>query len=271
MSSTNNYDGADPTVLWEKLSVKRQCSSVDLDVPVEQPADKIRVVTISDTHSSHAKMARLPPGDILIHAGDFSRTGTEKEVTDFYAWISQQPHQHKIVIAGNHDLTFDKQTYDETSKRFGHRTPFDCDKIRRQFVESDDVIYLEDTGTIVEGYTFWGSPWQPVFCDWAFNLERGEDLRKVWSKIPTDTDILITHGPPLGYGDVTSSGERAGCYDLLTAIEERIRPLYHISGHIHEGYGVTTDGKTRYINASTCTLRYRPTNPPIVFDLPRKS
>merc|ERR1712110_1333580 len=80
-------------------------------------------------------------------------------------------------------------------------------------------------------------------------------------------DILITHGPPCGFGDRTSSGLRAGCDELLAAIEQRLVSV-HLSGHIHEGYGCSADDVTLFINASTCTHSYRPTNPPIVFDMP---
>ena len=83
-------------------------------------------------------------------------------------------------------------------------------------------------------------------------------------------DILITHGPPLGHGDLCSDGGRAGCYDLLNIVQKKIKPKYHVFGHIHEGYGITTDGTTQFINPSTCNLSYRPVQPPIVFDFPIK-
>ena len=79
---------------------------------------------------------------------------------------------------------------------------------------------------------------------------------------------MVCVGPPLGHGDLCSTGNRAGCQDLLEEIQGRIHPRVHIFGHIHEGYGVTTDSQCVYVNASTCTLHYRPINPPIVFDLP---
>jgi len=128
--------------------------------------------------------------------------------------------------------------------------------------------YLEDEATTVCGYRVYGSPWQPEFCQWAFNLTRGPECRSAWEQIPSDTEILITHGPPLGHGDRCMSKQRAGCADLLHTVQQRVRPLYHIFGHIHEGYGQTTDGHTQYINASTCDGRYRPGQAPIVFDLP---
>ena len=134
--------------------------------------------------------------------------------------------------------------------------------------ESDAFIYLEDSAVELFGYRFYGSPWQPAFYSWAFNLGRGDACAEAWSRIPSNTDVLITHGPPLGRGDLTISGVRAGCVNLLAEVQQRIQPLYHVFGHIHEGHGVTYDGRTRFVNASSCDLQYRPVHPPIVFNLP---
>ena len=76
---------------------------------------------------------------------------------------------------------------------------------------------------------------QPEFGGWGFNLPRGEPCRKVWEKIPEGIDILITHGPPIGHGDLCLSHQRAGCVDLLREIQERVKPKYHVFGHVHEG------------------------------------
>lgn len=105
------------------------------------------------------------------------------------------------------------------------------------------------------------------FCRWAFNLPRGKEILDKWNLIPSDTDILITHTPPVGFGDLTVSGIRAGCVELLSTIQKRIKPRYSVFGHIHEAYGVTSDGKTVFINASTCDINYMPNNLPIVFDI----
>ena len=88
-----------------------------------------------------------------------------------------------------------------------------------------------------------------------------------WDQIPDDTDILITHTPPVGYGDFCCTGIRAGCVELLNTVRLRVRPKYHIYGHIHEGYGVRSDGKVIFINASICDINYMPTNKPVVFDI----
>jgi len=55
---------------------------------------------------------------------------------------------------------------------------------------------VQDSSINIEGIKIYGSPWQPSYHDWAFNLERGEAIRKKWDLIPGDTDVLITHGPP---------------------------------------------------------------------------
>lgn len=134
--------------------------------------------------------------------------------------------------------------------------------------ELTHALYLQDQSTSIYGLKIYGTPWQPEFCHWAFNLKRGQPLLDKWDLIPDDTDILITHGPPVGYGDLCAIGVRAGCVELLNTVQKRVRPKYHVYGHIHEGYGTRSDGRTVFINASICDLAYNPSNKPIVFDIP---
>merc|ERR1712224_230686 len=181
-------------------------------------------------------------------------------------WLREYPAKHKVVIAGNHDITFQKSYYSDNWERF-HRKPYSCEGVKELLQADDSCIYLEDQGIEIAGYQIYGSPWQPEFCDWAFNLDRGEPCRRVWDQIPASPHILMTHGPPQGILDLCTSGLYAGCVDLRAAIFERNVPI-SLFGHIHEGYGVTSDGVTVFINASTCTHSYRPTNAPIVFDAP---
>ena len=128
-----------------------------------------------------------------------------------------------------------------------------------------NAIYLENSGVEIDGVKFWGSPWQPEFFNWAFNLPRGPKLAEMWALIPDDTDVLITHSPPYGILDQIYSGEHVGCEDLLAALQ-RVRPKVHVFGHIHEGYGMLKQNGTTFINASVCDERYRPFNAPIVID-----
>lgn len=135
----------------------------------------------------------------------------------------------------------------------------------RQYLTN--CTYLQDESIELYGLKIFGTPWQPEFCKWAFNVPRGNLCLDKWNLIPSNIDVLITHTPPLGYGDLVCSGVRAGCVELLTTVQNRVKPKYHVFGHIHEGYGISSDGKIIYINASTCDLNYLPNNPAIVFDI----
>lgn len=218
-----------------------------------------RVVCLSDTHGFHESLT-VPEGDVVIHAGDLSMRGREEQVQAFATWFGALPHPQKIVIAGNHDWLFE-------------RTP-----VRGRELLGD-VTYLCDEGAQVAGLRVWGSPWQPWFYDWAFNLPRGQTLRDKWDLIPDETDVLVTHGPPFGYLDGAArpaSGwdddggvatEHVGCEELRAALD-RVRPHLHVFGHIHEGYGRAQLGDTILVNASNCDEDYRPVNAPLVIDLP---
>lgn len=207
----------------------------------------MRLICISDTHSLHWRMHDVPDGDILIHAGDLTNVGDIRDVYDFNDFLGELPHPYKLVIAGNHDFCFE-------------RDPQTCRAILT------NAVYLHDEAVTIEGIRLYGSPWQPEFCDWAFNLPRGPALKAKWDLIPSDTDVLITHGPPHQVLDRTEGGDVAGCEDLADAIR-RIRPRLHVFGHIHEGAGMVESGRTTWINASICTARYQPTNPAIAYEM----
>lgn len=206
----------------------------------------MRLVAISDTHGRHAELT-LPEGDVLIHTGDFSRRGRVEELEDFNAWLGEQPFRHRIIIAGNHDWLFERDN--------AHA---------RALITN--AIYLEDSGCELAGLRFWGSPWTPVFFDWAFNLPRGEALAEVWRRAPAGVDVLLTHGPPKGILDRTTRGVAAGCEALRDELP-RIAPRVHIFGHIHEAAGRHEQDGTVFLNASSLDARYQPAEAPVVIDL----
>lgn len=210
----------------------------------------MRLVCLSDTHGMH-ELAKPPAGDVLVHAGDFTRRGSLEEVEAFTTWFRAQPHPHKVLVAGNHDFAFE-------------RTP----EAAAALVEG--ITYLEDAAAVIDGITFWGSPWQPWFYDWAFNLQRGAELRRVWDRIPDETDVLITHGPPHGILDETRRQEAVGCEELLAAVQ-RVRPALHCFGHIHEGFGADARDGTLFVNAAFADFEYDPGNFPVVVDVERNA
>ncbi|KAM7346397.1 metallophosphoesterase domain-containing protein 1-like isoform 2-T2 [Cochliomyia hominivorax] len=250
-----------PNLAWQEISKTQNVTKITIEPPSEEISPyKARVVCMSDTHTMTSQLKfDVPQGDIFIHAGDFSNYGRWNEVKEFNDWIGSLPHKHKIVIAGNHELSFDPIT-----KKKNNSTDEPSSNVRDALT---NCTYIEDELIEIWGLRIYGSPWQPKYGNWAFNLPRGEALLEKWNKIPANIDILITHGPPIGHGDLCKWGSRGGCVELLTTIQKRVKPKYHIFGHIHEDYGVTTDGQVTYVNASTCDLQYIPINKPIVFDM----
>ena len=209
---------------------------------------RIRIVCISDTHGQHAKL-NLPQGDVLIHAGDFMTYGNRpKEIVDFNQWLGKQPHPHKVVIAGNHDLMFERHP-----------------GAARELLGNG--IYLENSGIELLGLTIWGSPVQPEFNNWAFNVARGAAIRRYWEMIPADTDVLVTHGPPFGVLDKAHpSTKHLGCEELAKAIGG-IKPRLHVFGHIHGGHGSSASDGTQFVNASAVNEAYWPVYDPQVVEI----
>lgn len=214
----------------------------------------MRVVCISDTHNCNEQIV-VPDGDLLIHSGDATVNGTVDEIVEFDRWFSRLPHRRKIFVAGNHDWLFERD-----------------DRAARSLL-SKDIEYLRDSSTEVDGLQIYGSPWQPRFFDWAFNLNRGPEMAEKWRLIPDDVDILITHGPPHGILDAVPRAwgiENAGCEELrkrVDAIAAASKLKAHIFGHIHCGYGTEIVSGVRFVNGSNCDEQYRPTQLPIVFDI----
>ena len=206
----------------------------------------LTLVAISDTHGLHGEL-EIPAGDVLVHAGDFTMHGAMGEVAAFNDFLAAQPHAHKLVIAGNHDFCCEGNAAE----------------IRAAFTAASS---LQDESVEIEGWRFYGSPWQPWFMDMAFNLREDSARAAAWASIPAATDVLVTHTPPGGTGDLTSLGEYVGCTELPAALR-RVRPRVHLFGHIHEAYGVREMDGTVYANACSCNLSYEAVQPPLVIDL----
>ena len=219
----------------------------------------MKITFISDTHGRHEHLTSkaynniLGSGDVLVHAGDCTNVGKTHEIKEFLDWFSNTDFTHKIFIAGNHDFGFE-HVHDIAPE-----------------YKDKGVHYLFDNEVVIDGVKFYGSPWQPEFYDWAFNLPRGEKLAEKWKKIPGDTDVLITHGPARGILDHTISGQLVGCEDLLNRVLE-VQPKIHVCGHIHWAYGQENFFGTEFLNASVLNERYQYENEPIklLFDLETK-
>ena len=247
---------------------------------------KLRITHISDTHNKHKQLNdKLPGGDILIHSGDISSLGRQREVEGFVKWFNGvDGYTYKIFVAGNHDMSFDseKLMQDKINYFDPSKTVWESEGIENEPAEgkpewlndllatglNPNVFYLENSYVELDQIKIWGSPYSAKFgYGWGFNVNRGYDSAQLWNQIPDDTDIVITHGPIYGYGDMTSNTyQNVGCEDLYRRLKQLGTPL-HFAGHIHESYGIMDSPDTMFANASILNERYELVNKPLEFFL----
>jgi Icc-related predicted phosphoesterase len=165
-------------------------------------------------------LKNLPKADIIVHSGDVSEDGTESEVLDFLNWFCDLDFQHKIFVAGNHDLCLDGEQIEGL--------PENCH-------------YLCNSGVEIEGIKFFGVPY-------FTSDELAGNIAQQMTEIPLNTNVLITHRPPYGILDF-EEGNNFGCFDLLQVVP-KISPKYHLFGHVHASYGIEKSQHTTFVNAS---------------------
>lgn len=209
----------------------------------------MRIACVSDLHEH---LVEVPPCDLLVVAGDLTYAfggSTDKRrwlEGAFAEWLEAVPADEIVVVAGNHDREIEQS---------GFPAGLRCH-------------YLQDQPVELLGISIWGTPWQPWFHDWAFNAPRvgGESfLADQFSAIPVATDVVVCHGPPLGYGDRTPHGHVGSA--ALTETIDRVNPGLVVCGHIHSGAGRYARGEVSIINASIVDERYEPIRQPDVVEL----
>ncbi len=204
----------------------------------------MKFICISDTHGLNNMAWNLledSNADALLFAGDFSGIGSVQDAESFDQLLEYLPMKYKIVVAGNHDFAIEQKRY-----------------------ALKNCIYLEEESVVIEGIKIYGSPWSPIFYDWAF-MTHYDALKERWTKIPEDTDILLTHSPPFETLDYVD-GLRQGDETLADRLKELPNIKYHIFGHIHESYGMIERDNRVSINCSMLGINNK-INKPIEFEV----
>ena len=218
------------------------------DTPASDKARRrMRIVVISDTHGGHEELGVLD-GDVLIHCGDVEHLFRvdPRAVGKIDDWFGRQHFERIFVIGGNHDLGIEAMVRDGLSPLA-------------------NATWLHDRAEVFKGIRFYGSSWVPMLDGHAFFAD-DDRLKRAWAQIPDDTDVLITHTPPAGILDVSSSGMRLGCAHLASRLAE-ISPRLHCFGHVHNSAGQRVVGTTTSLNASSVDSSFRIAHALILIDL----
>ena len=208
----------------------------------------MRIVALSD---QHGHLPRIPECDVLVVAGDVcpDRFGPflavhhpeqQKAWFDRTArpWLTAAPAAHKILTWGNHDWC-------------GQACSFRGDSLANARdgavrIVVDELTHVRCGGALL---SVWATPWSNRFLNWAF-MKPPAQLETVYAAIPHGVDILVSHQPPYGCGDLG-----LGSIKLRAAIR-RVKPKLVICGHIHDGFGrFECDGTTVY-NVSVVDEQY---------------
>ncbi len=228
----------------------------------------MKIVCISDTHAKQIPDDQMPDGDVLVHAGDITNNGKMLQLVQMSDWLkrlARDKYEHVICIAGNHDFLLDAFRIEGREEEL--RDGFF--KGRVHYLR-DSILWLNYPGRM-RPLKFYGTPWT-ISGDWAFSEMDRMKRRATFDKIPLDTDVLLSHGPPYSILDRCDNGLHGfgsvGDLELLGAVE-RVRPLVHCYGHIHDSYGETKIGRTTFVNAASTQTKgeYVLGNPPIVIEI----
>lgn len=224
----------------------------------------MKILHLSDTHGLHEHfvgiwlkaMIEEHQPDVLVHSGDFMRHAMNyDDLKEFFEWFKQFEVEHKIMVPGNHDMWCESLENN--------------DYLRNEIVPKDLTLLINESVEI-QGVKFWGSPYTPEFYDWGFQLY-GNDGQKLWSMIPDDTDVLITHGPAYGTLDVPGEPHKKEGSQGCKFLQERIKLLYnlkaHMFGHIHGSYGQDLNDKLLSVNSSILNEDYKVVNRPQLIEV----
>ena len=207
----------------------------------------MKITVISDTHNLHRRFNQLE-GDVLIHCGDMFNLWDKdpSQIAELDEWFSQQKFDLILCTGGNHDHALE-------------------DYIQQNANPFKHAVFLQDASYQYKGVNFYGAPWVPDLSSHAF-YQSSRDLVTKWSKIPVETDVLITHTPPSGILDRSSRGLELGC-EFLSRELIRVAPKLHCVGHVHASPGMLKQGRTTYINASSVNSQIELVRKPLVFEI----
>lgn len=216
----------------------------------------VKICHISDTHTLPFK---IEPADILVHSGDALNSGKFKDLVTFRLQLEEikEHFKHIVYVPGNHD--WELQYKPKESEEFLQSTV-------------PNLVVLHEKSIELMGLKFYGTAYQPFFCNWAFNVQYPKDLKEIYERIPDDTQVLVTHCPPYGILDHVinrwnPNGEHVGSKELADELPRLKALKLHMFGHIHYSSGMKLIDGVEYSNGAICDEAYLAVNKPNVIEL----
>ena len=188
----------------------------------------MKILLISDEEDKYLwdyyRPGRFDGIDLILSAGDL-----KPEYLSFLVTMANRP---LLYIHGNHD------------GRYEAFPPEGCDCI-------------DDRLVVVNGLRILGLGGCPLYSGGPHQYTERQMCLRIWRlgrkiRRAGGVDIVLTHAPVRGYGDMDDITHRG--FEAFLPLLERWKPRYLVHGHIHLNYGVRfphvlTYGDTTLINA----------------------
>lgn len=219
----------------------------------------MKILGISDLHGILPEITN-EKFDVLCICGDLFPLKAQNNMPQCKSWLEKRfikwcesiPCDHVLLIAGNHDLYFERTIRSDIDSIF----------------KNTKIHYLENDLTEIDGIKFYGTPYCKIFGMWAF-MRDDEHLSMIFNNIPENIDVLLTHDAPYGTSDICLqneswiTGEHIGNEPLRDAIIAK-SPKVNLHGHLHSAnHSVELLRDTEVYNVSLVDERYELAYPPL--------
>lgn len=187
----------------------------------------MKILCVADTENpaywDNFRRERLSDIDLIISCGDLK--------SDYLSFLVTMGHAPVFYVHGNHDENYDKAP------------PEGCDCIEDRVVEF--------MGLRIAG--FGGSARYRPGSHQYTEREMERRIFRLALRLRKGVDIVVTHAPPEGCGDMPDNAHRG--FAAFLQLIDRYSPGYLLHGHVHMDYGCNIQrerrrGDTRIINVS---------------------
>lgn len=235
------------------------------------------IVTSSDFHGHLPKITK--PFDLMLLAGDLEPTISHNFYYQqdwykmkFIPWVQNLPFKNAwskvIFVAGNHSRFLAQEQHSGTVKELERKCNGRLKYLHNEYYETE---HLDEDASDIVTLKIFGTPYCKIFGDW-WNMLTPDGLHKVYSEIPKNVDILLSHDAPLGtcdvcYGlkDFGITPEHIGNRQLADTIIEK-SPRICLVGHLHSAnHHWEPLAQTQVRQVSYLNERYQPTYEPYYF------